>query len=353
MASNAYSTSPIGTGPFKLDRWVRGQTISFVANKDFHLGGPYLDGMLVKVIFDNEVSALAWENGELDWHGSLPSASASRTMLEYADKAYFKEVNKLEYEFVRPNMSNPILQDVRVRQALMYALDRPAMINSLLDGRAQLMNGHQLPTSWAYVEGLNEYSLDRTKAIQLLMQAGWTKVGNDGIRSNANGDRLTFTLLTNAGHTLRADMAAYLQDSWRRIGVDLKVEHINFGVLLGAHLNQSRFDLVLIGPGMQPDPDPYMYFHSSQGLVNGRMVGRNNGNWNNPAYDRLLEEGRTIEDREQRRVIYSQLERLINRDLPFLPLFTVVDVQGIYNKVQGVVWGPHGPIFPELLYMAP
>ncbi|KAF0197212.1 MAG: peptide/nickel transport system substrate-binding protein [Bacillota bacterium] len=352
MAAHAYSRAPIGTGPFKLDRWVPAQTISLVAHKDYHLEGPYLDGILLKVIFDNDVMALAWENGELDWHTSLPSASASRMMVEYASKAYFKNVNTLAYEFVRPNMANPILQDVRVRQALMYALDRPALVNSLLDGRAQLMHGHQLPNSWAHTTGLNGYSLDRTKAIQLLVQAGWTTVGTDKIRTNAKGERLTFTLLTNSPHPLRADMATYLQESWRRIGVDLKVQTVNFGVLLGVHLNRSNFDLVLIGPGMQSDPDPYIYFHTSQGLVNGVMVGRNNGNWSNPEYDRLLEAGRAVEDRTERKVIYQQLDKMVNNDLPFLPLLTVIDVHGIYNKVQGIVWGLNGPIFPELLYLA-
>lgn len=350
MANHAYSSTPIGTGPFKVNKWTRGQNIALDANKDFHLGAPYLDKMLIKVIYDSDSMALAWENGELDWNTSLPSASASRLMKEYDDKAYFKEVSKLEYEFVRPNMANPILQDVKVRQALMYAVDRPAMIDSLLDGRAKIMNGHQLPSSWAYTTGLNPYTKDTAKAIQLLVDAGWKTVGNDGIRTNAQGQKLSFTLLINAPHPLRADMAAFLQDAWKQIGVELKIQAINFGVLMGAHLNQSKFDLVLIGPGMQPDPDPFHYLHSSQGLVNGRMVGRNNGNWKKSEYDGIMEDARVTSDQAQRRALYQRLEKLFNNDLPFLPMFTITDVHGIYNKVQGIVWGLNGPVFPELVY---
>ncbi|MBT9156221.1 MAG: hypothetical protein DDT37_01205 [Firmicutes bacterium] len=81
------------------------------------------------------------------------------------------------------------------------------------------------------------------------------------------------------------------------------------------------------------------------------MVGRNNGNWNFPEYDRLLEAGRATFDVAERRAIYHQLEQLINRDLPFLPMFNVQDVHGIHNRVQGIVWGITGPILPELVYI--
>lgn len=351
MQAHPYGRAPIGTGPFKLERWTPAQNISLVAHKDYHLEGPYLDGMLIRVIFDSDVMGLAWENGELDWITAVPTASINRVQTQFATRAYFREVERLEYEFLRPNMANPILQDVKVRQALMYALDRPAMVNSLLNGKGTVMHGHQLPTSWAYTTGLETYALNRTKAVELLTEAGWGTVGADGIRRNAAGQRLTFTLLTNTPHPLRADMAAYIQDSWRRIGVDLRVELLNFGVLLGAHLNQSRFDMVLIGPGMQADPDPFAYLHTSQGLVGGRMVGRNNGNWSNPTYDRLMEEARSTMDRAQRLSVYRALERMFNRDLPFLPLFSIRDVNAIYNRVQGIVWGQNGAIFPELVYL--
>ncbi len=353
MPGHGYGRAPVGTGPFKLDRWIPAQNISLVANKDYHLEGPYLDGMRYRIIFDSDVMGLAWENGELDWLTAIPTASITRVLSAFSTRAYFREVDRLEYEFLRPNMAHPILRDVLVRQALMYGLDRPAMVNSLLNGRATVMHGHQLPNSWAFTTGLEPYSLNRLRAVELLTRAGWGNVGADGIRVNAAGQRLTFTLLTNTPHPLRGDLAASIQDSWRRIGVDVRVELLNFGVLLGQRLNRSNFDMVLIGPGMQVDPDPYTYLHSSQGLVGGVMVGRNNGNWSNPTYDLLLDEARSTMVRADRLSIYRTIEQRFNRDLPFLPLFTIRDVNAIYNRVQGVVWGPNGAIFPELLYLRP
>lgn len=350
IGAHAFRSSPIGTGPFRVERWVAGQTLSLVANPDFHLEGPFLDGILLRVYRDNDVMALAWENGEIDWHTSLPSISAGRLMVDFADRAHFREVPAPMYEFVRPNMGNAMLRDVRIRQALMFALDRPAMVNSLLDGRAILMHGHQLPTSWAHRQNLDPYAVNRTRSLSLLSEAGFRTVGTDGIRRNAAGDRLAFTLMTTAGNTLRADMAAFMQDSWRRIGVELRIETVSFPVLIGA-LNASRFDLVLLSPGLEVDPDPFIFFHSSQGLVGGVMVGRNNGNWSVAEYDRLLEAGRANVNIDERRAIYHQLEALINRDLPFLPMFTIQDVHGIYNRVQGIVWGPTGPVFPELIHI--
>ncbi|MBT9134045.1 MAG: Oligopeptide-binding protein AppA [Firmicutes bacterium] len=351
MNAQPFSRAPIGTGPFKLDRWVTGQTLSFTRHGAYHLDVPFLDGMLFRVYQDNDVMALAWETGEIDWHGSLPALNASRLMADFDTRAYFKEIPAPQYEFVRPNMGNRILADRRVRIALMHAIDRPAMVNSMLDGRAHVMLGHQLPTSWAFLRtGLEPYAFNRTRAIQLLTEAGFRTIGADGIRRNAAGDRMSFTLLTTAGNSLRADMAAYLQDMWKRIGIEIRIEVATFPVVIGA-LNRSTFDLVLLAPGLEADPDPFIYFHSSQGLVNNMMVGRNNGNWNFPEYDRLLEAGRATFDVAERRAIYHQLEQLINRDLPFLPMFNVQDVHGIHNRVQGIVWGITGPILPELVYI--
>lgn len=354
MGAHAFSRNPIGIGPFKLDRWVSGQFLAFSRNANFPLEVALLDQMTLRIYRDNDVMALAWENGELDWHTGLPSASATRLIAEFDKTAYFKELNISQYEFLRPNMGHPFLSDRRVRQALMYGLDRPAMINSLLDGRAVLMNGHQLPSSWAFKADLYAYPFNRTRATQLLNEAGWRTVGADGIRRNANGDRLSFTLLTTAGNTLRADMAAFMENSWRRIGVEMRTDYVTFPVLLNTHLNQSRFDMVLLAPGMDADPDPHTYFHSTQGFDETRriVVGRNNGNWRSAEFDRLIEQGRSTVNFTERRAIYHQLEILVNQQLPFLPILTTVDVHGIHNRIQGIVWSSTGPIYPELVFVA-
>ncbi|MBT9156220.1 MAG: Oligopeptide-binding protein AppA [Firmicutes bacterium] len=160
-----------------------------------------------------------WLRQGVRWHDGR-TFSAADVKFTFDTRAYFKEIPAPQYEFVRPNMGNRILADRRVRIALMHAIDRPAMVNSMLDGRAHVMLGHQLPTSWAFLRtGLEPYAFNRTRAIQLLTEAGFRTIGADGIRRNAAGDRMSFTLLTTAGNSLRADMAAYLQDMWKRIGI--------------------------------------------------------------------------------------------------------------------------------------
>ncbi len=233
-------------------------------------------------------------------------------------------------------------------------LDRRAMVDTVLDRRGRVIHAHQVPTSWATgAEGLNPYTHSAVRARQMLDAAGWrVPAGSrDGVRMK-DGQRLTLRLMTNAGNAIRADIAALAESYWKRIGVELVTEILEWSVML-ARFSRVEYDMVLIGWALGLDPSGFSFFHSSQAVRNpaGVVPGFNRGQFRNAEADRLIEAGRATMDLAERRRLYHELDRILNRELPYIWIFQRTVVTAIANRVQGVQWGPIGAWFSEAWFI--
>ncbi|MBT9158198.1 MAG: Oligopeptide-binding protein AppA [Firmicutes bacterium] len=227
-------------------------------------------------------------------------------------------------------------------------------MRSVYNHRADIVNGHLPPSHWAHNPNLYTYPHSRTRAVDLLRQAGFTTVGRDGIRTNAAGERLSFRFLIRTGIPERHDTLAMLTSQWRLIGVELRPEVLEWSVLVG-RLNVADFDMNIMGWSFSEEPDSFTIFHSSQGLdpVTRRNIGMNNIQLNDAEVDRLIMLGRTTMDETERRLIYQQLDVRLNQLLPYVFLQARNGVVGIHNRIQGGVVGIRGLSFPETLFIAP
>lgn len=355
MAAHSFSTNPIGAGPYRFVRWVRGQFIELARNPNWHLDGPFIERIVIRVFPDSHVLHAAWEAGDVDWGAAVPGDLIPGVMNRMRDRARFFEIPAIfGYDYVGLNLTNPILGDLRVRQALMYGIDRPAIVRTVFDGRAHVVHGHLVPSHWAHNPNLYTYPHNRLKAIDLLRQAGFITVGRDGIRTNAAGQRLSFRFLIRTGIPERHDTLAMLQSYWRLIGIEIIPEVLEWSVLVD-RLNTGNFDMNIMGWSFAEDPCSFTIFHSSQGRdpATGRNVGFNNMQLRDAEVDRLIMLGRTTMDHAERRAIYQQLEVRLNQVLPYVFLHSRNGIVGVHNRIQGGVVGSRGLTFPETLFIAP
>ncbi len=351
MKENPANFEPIGSGPYKFVDWQRGQHIILEAFDDYYGEGPYIQQVIVKFYQDEQVMLAALERGDIDYMGSLPPDDIDRVKAEYSDRLDFVEFPTNGYTYIGLKQTHPILSDVRVRKALMYGLNRKAIVDDILQGYGTIMNSNIPPVSWAYAEGeLETYDYNPEKAKQLLEEAGWVE-GPDGIRVK-DGKRLSFSLLTDSGSKMYESIVMLVQEDWEKIGVELKPEFLEWSVLCSQYLDVAKFESYMLGWSLGLDPDFYLFFHTEAGVdEEGNLVGFNDVEFSDPELDRLLEEGRRVMDQEERKRIYFEAQKIVNDQLPYVFLYTRNNVAAIDKRIKGVVWSTLGPMFPELWYI--
>ncbi len=351
MKQNPANMEPIGTGPYKYKEWEQGQHIILEANDDYFGEGPYIDQVIVKFYQDEQIMLAALEKGDIDYMESIPIDHVDRIKEQYSDRYDIREVPYNGYRYIGLKQTHPILKDIRVRKALMYGLNRNQIVEELFHGYGTVLNSNIPPVSWAYAEGeLEEYEYNPEKAKELLEEAGW-KEGADGIREK-DGEKLTFTVLLRSGNKEEEAVSLLVQEDWRTIGVEMVPEFIEYSVLLEQYLDVAQFEAYSLGWTLSLDPDFYIFFHSDCALdEQGQLVGFNDVEFNNEELDRLLEEGRTEMDQQKRKQIYWDAQKIINKELPYVFLYSKDNVSAMNKKVQGVVWSTLGPMFPEKWYI--
>jgi peptide/nickel transport system substrate-binding protein len=362
MRAHPFSRNPLANGPYLFERWVTGQFVELKRNPNFFMAPrPYIERRVIRTYPDVNVMLAAFENGDIDWMGAIPTDDIDRVMRTMAARAQFREIPSHGYDYMALNLEHPILRDRRVREALTIGLDRQAMVATVLDRRGVVLHAHQPSTSWAHgAPNLNTYPHSAVQARQLLDAAGWRipAGARDGIRTRngaPDGERLRLRILWNTGNVIRQDIAAMAVNYWRRIGVDASDEALEWSVLLNNRFMMADFDIVVIGWALGLDPDPFSMFHSSQAARDaaGRIVGFNRPQFRNAAVDFLLEEARATVDVEARRAMYHQIDQILNHEMPYIWLFQRTVVRAIANHVQGITETPIGTAFGEAMFVVP
>ncbi|WP_179816382.1 ABC transporter substrate-binding protein [Allostreptomyces psammosilenae] len=318
VASGSFDSAPVGTGPYLLESWRKGDQLTLTANPDYWGDGPAVTHVTLAFIPDDNTRATRLAAGELDAAVLPPQLAA--TFDEGQPQGEGKRViaaESADYRGVMLPMDNPVTGDVDIRRALDRGIDRQAMVADVLDGRGEAGLSAIAPAS-QYYEPAAETAVDRgpEAAAALLDEAGW-RLGADGIRAK-DGQRAAFTLLYPSGDTLRQDLAlAYAADA-RELGVEVTVEGLTWEAIDG-RINR---DAVLMGGGSALDPDfvTYPALHSSHA-----GDGYNNpGMYRNDEVDRLLDEARRSTDPAVRAEAYSALQQELVRE-PYWNVLVFLD----------------------------
>ena len=239
-------------------------------------------------------------------------------------------------ESIYLNVELPQFRDRAVREALYMAIDRQAIIDVLYYGVPSVTETFMPRQSWYYRSDLPKHEYNIARAGQLLDQAGW-RPGPDGIRAK-DGVRLSFNNSTTTGAHLREQTQQLIQQTFAKIGVEMKIVNLPGAVMFGDFWVKSQFDTAMVGITylIASDPDVSLRFHSRSIVAKGGR-GSNNAQYSNPEVDALLDKGTRTFDPKTRREIYNSVQEIIRNDLPFLPLFAYNTVYGLKAKIQGFV----------------
>lgn len=332
MLNHPFNLKPLGTGPFKLDE-VNSQFARLSVNPLYAGSKPRLAHIELHFYPSYQAAITAYQAGEVQGISTVPPQAIAT--VKSIDTLNLYSARLSAYTIIYFNLQDlqksPFFQEVEVRQALLYALDRQKIIDQALNGQGLLADGPIRAWSWAYNAAQPVISFDPAKATTLLDQAGWVDSDGDGIRSKG-GLPLSFNLLTSDDPN-RVKVAEQVSQQWQQIGVAAKIEIIGAG--LGDRLVQHQFQAALAELVLTGDPDPYPFWHQSQ-IQNGQ----NFAGWSNDEASMLLEQARTITDQGRRNDAYFEFQRIFAEEIPSLILFYPVYTYGVSREIYDVQLGP-------------
>jgi len=236
-----------------------------------------------------------------------------------------------------------------VREALLYGLDREALSRSLFAGRQPVADSFMNPLDRGYSSETPRYPHDPARAAALLDQAGWPSRPG-GLRANEAGRPLSFELKTTAGNRTRELVQQVLQSQWRKLGVEVRLKNEPARVLFGESMRQRRFDMAMYAWISAPENVPRSILHSSEipGEANS-FAGQNTPGFKNPEMDRLIDALEIELDRDKRRTMWAEVQRLYATELPSLPLYFRSDTFILPKWLSGV--RPTGNQYPTTLWI--
>ena len=339
MMTTKYAREPIGAGPYILDRWEQGRSVTLRVNPDYFEGRPYVDQVVYRIIPDTSTMFLELKAGNLDMMGLTPQQYLYQTTGAgwTADWQKFKYLS-FGYTYLGYNLKSPFFTDVRVRRAMAQAVNKESIIKGALLGLGLPTIGPYKPGTWVYDDSIVDYAYDPAAAKALLAEAGWQDRNGDGIIEDASGRPFAFTLLTNQGNEQRIKAATIIQSELAAIGIKVEIRTVEWASFLKEFVDKGNFDAVILAWSVAQDPDNYDVWHSSRAVPGGlNFVG-----YKNPEADALLERGRRTVDQTERKKIYDAFQQLLHRDQPYLFLFAPYSLPILSARIQNVAVAPAG-----------
>ena len=305
--------NPIGTGPFKLERFEVDQYAMLTKNEDYFMGAPLLDKIQL-VLINAETAQGQLLSGELDIIDN--SDFSDENLAPYKDGGYpIYTAFWATYQDVGCNLrENELLQDVNVRKALMHALDRQGVCDTIYNGYAVPANTLYSPFFWAFPgnDVLEPYVYDRDKAIKILTETvGWEFT--DGVMY-ANGTPVSFDLYhANSAAGPIGKALVVFQQNFKDIGIELNLNTIEFAQLLDMVRAGEGWDFYQFAMGTGKDAN-------ALGVFGKEAIGKGNNfqGYYNPRVEELLAEGLTYVEIEKRKEVYAEIAKIINDELPSL-----------------------------------
>jgi peptide/nickel transport system substrate-binding protein len=330
-AGPALALQPIGTGPYSFVRYAVDDRVELAAFGDYWGGAPANAGLVMKIVPDEVMRGLELRKGTVDLVINDISADIV-DQLRGEPRLQTIEAPGVDYQYVGVNVADPILKDVRVRQALACAIDKDAIVQYLRRGLAVPAEGMLPQLSWAAATNLLAFPKDTARARALLDEAGYPDPDGEGPLPRL---RLTMKVSNIELNRLQSTV---IQQDLERVGVALDVRTYEFATLY-ADVVAGNFQLYTLQwtGGALADPDILRrVFHSSQTPPSGF----NRGHYRNPRVDALLDEASGTADQQRRRELYGEVQRIVSEDLPYISLWHKRNVAVAQRTLTGIHLSP-------------
>ena len=342
IIDSPFNLQPVGSGPYRFDNLLveDGQIAGVVlsAFNEYYGQPAYVEQIAFRYYPDEASLWAAYQAGEISGLGEVTQGLLAQVLVDEALKTYTSRLPQLG--MVLLNLGNPELpffQQAEVRRALLLAINRQRIIDSLFNGQAIQADGPILPGTWAYYNGIERVAYDPQAAIRLLRQAGYTIPAAGGsVRTNEEGLRLEFELVY-PDDPLHQAIAEQLQADWAVVGVDVTLTAAAYDQLVGVWLDTRQYQAALVDLNLSrsPDPDPYPFWHQAQ--ITG---GQNYSKWDDRQASEYLEQARITLDLAERQRLYNNFQVRFSSELPALPLYYPVYTYAVSAEIQGVSVGP-------------
>jgi len=301
---------------------------------------PYLDAVRINVVPDQAglVAALRTKAADM---AIIEDAQTAQSLRQEPGVTLDARPSP-NYNLLFINTKRKPFDNVKVRQAIAYAIDRKAIIDAVAFGEGEV-TGPIAPALANYALPTTQYPLytrDVAKAKQLLTEAGWTP-GPDGVLRNAQGERFTVTIGTTAGNRVREDVEQILQNQWRKVGVELKISNQPARVFFGETTRKRDFEMAMYAWVQSPVADcETLYTSDNIPSAQNAYNGQNFPGFSNAEMDTLCHGVPAELDQAKRVVMLKRTQAILAEELPVLPLYFRVDVTSIRNGLQN--WKPTG-----------
>ncbi len=328
--SAAYQRAPVGSGPFRFKEWVPGSHIALVRNEAYYKGAPGLDEIVFKIVPEASALALQAQAGDVD----VVNGAECSQVAAFASQPRLRVLRtvSLSFDQLTFNCSGPVLRDGRVRQALAALTDRGALATQVYgEGCATPALSDASPLMPWYdpaADTANVYDVKR--AARLLEGAGWRDTNGDGIRDRG-GKPLRLEISTIAGRPARERVQVVLQQAWRAAGIDLQIHNYS-GPEFFEILTNGQFQIALFGWQQEPDPAPMDQVYGSHSMP---PVGQNFARFRDARLDSLTALGKRQSAPVLRNRIYREVEGILAREVPALPLVWLTENDVVPAELRG------------------
>jgi peptide/nickel transport system substrate-binding protein len=332
LRDGEFNRTPIGTGPFQVVEWNTGESIVLEANENYFRGRPCLDRIIFQIIPEDQAQVNALLTGDIDFIDNVPGASVA----QFENNPEFTlQVAELDSLFSMVfNLEREQFQDPAVRQALMIAIDRQGVIDTVLQGYGEVHNSHfDAVVPFYEQDKLGGYDYDPERAGQILDELGITDsdCDGDGIR-DVDGEPWVVNIVTfTEGFRDYSDYAQVVQAYWEDIGIDVELEQRDLATLVDQLYANTQggkpYDVHTTGWSIfGPEPNSYSNLYVTTDS------GTNIASYNNERVNELFAAGRAETDFDARMAIYEEIEQILWEELPYIPIYRQTQPAVVSNR---------------------
>lgn len=309
--SGDITTAPVGTGPFAFEASRPGDSVILSSNADYWGGAPEVEGVQFRFITEPNTAVAALRSGEIDWTDSIPPQQVGT--LERDASLTIESLISNDYWYVAMNQAKPPFDDVRVRQAIAWAVDRESIAQATGFGTSEA-NALAIPRNSEWYHDHSPYSPDPEQARALLDEAGV--------------DDLSMELMVTTEYPETVTAAQVVADNLADVGITVSISTVDFGTWLDRQ-GQGDFDALMLGWLGNNDPHDYYYAqHHSEGASNSQ-------GYSNPEVDELLDAGATEMDEAKRKEHYDAAAEIIVDEVSYLYLYNPAVIQAHTERLTG------------------
>jgi len=321
LMTSSFNTHPIGTGPYKLTQLELSKNIELTAFDDYFEGRPKIDKISFHVIPDPMTRLLMLKNGQLDIGSIEPLVMQRQLGADFFKKFNIYEKISLSYTYLGFNLRRKKFQDARVRQALSLAINRQELVDILFFKHAKVCSGPFLPGTMAFNPNVKVPTQNIQKAKELLKEAGYDAK-----------HPFSFEIVTSNASSIRPYAAEILQYQLQKAGVKVTLRVMEWQAFLNMVVFPHKFDAVLLGWGLSPTPDPYIFWDSASDKPGGfNLVG-----YHNKKLDKLIAKSQKVIDRKKLGQMWQKMFKMIVDDNPYLFLYIPNSITAVNKNIKHI-----------------